>query len=145
MTTLVAYEVQTYESGSWQIASMFDDRELALIEARRIEEGLRRRETRVVEEVHHEDSGRTKSKVIYTTPKVRSPESAGTQAQPKSKAQEKKPVARGAAKRSPRPRHRRAVAAEKQPSLVMIGLTLFLIVGFGIAALVALRHFSNLS
>jgi hypothetical protein len=40
---LVAYEVHIYESGDWQIASMFNERELALMEARRIEEGLRRR------------------------------------------------------------------------------------------------------
>ena len=38
---LVAYEVQVYDSGDWQIASMFNERELALMEARRIEEGLR--------------------------------------------------------------------------------------------------------
>jgi hypothetical protein len=145
MTTLVAYEVQTYEGGSWQIASMFDDRELALIEARRIEEGLRRRETRVVEEVHDEDSGRTKSKVIYTSPKIRAPGSAGTGAKPKPKTQANKPVVREAAERPPRRRRRRAVAVEKQPSLVMIALTLFLIVGVGVAALVALHHFSNLS
>lgn len=61
---LVAYEVQIYEGGDWQISSMFNERELALLEARRIEEGLRCRETRVVEETHDEESGRTRSKVI---------------------------------------------------------------------------------
>ena len=76
---LVAYEVQVYDSGDWQIASMFNERELALMEARRIEEGLRRRETRVVEEAHDEESGRTRSKVIYTTPKLRAPERTGSQ------------------------------------------------------------------
>ena len=71
MAMLIAYEVQTFEGGSWQIASMFDDKELALIEARRLEEGLRRRETRVVEETHDEESRQTKSKVVYTSPKIR--------------------------------------------------------------------------
>ena len=68
---LVSYEVHVYEGDSWQIARMFTEKELALVEARRMEEGLRRRETRVVEESHDEETGRTRSKTIYTTPKVR--------------------------------------------------------------------------
>ena len=68
MSVLVAYEVQTFEHGQWQIESMHPDRETAVSEARRIEEGFRPRETRVVEEVYDEESGRTKSTVVYTTP-----------------------------------------------------------------------------
>ncbi len=132
MATLVAYEVHTLEGGSWQIASMFDDKELALIEARRLEEGLRHRETRVVEETHDEESGRTKSKVIYTSPKLRTPGNAPSQS------------AGEAVREYPKPKRQRAPAAEKQPSLVVIGLTFLLIVGCGIAALIALQHFSNL-
>ncbi len=142
MATLIAYEVHTYEHGSWQIASLFDDRELALIEARRLEEGLRHRETRVVEETHDEESGRTKSKVIYSSPKIRTAESAAAPAI--QTAQPAKPGTPAAVRKHRRPRRRRSAVAEKQPSLMVIGLTFFLIVGFGIAALIALQHFSNL-
>lgn len=136
MATLIAYEVHTHEHGSWQIASMFDDKELALIEARRIEEGLRHRETRVVEETHDEESGRTKSKVIYSSPKIRTPEGAATHPE--------KPGGPATVREYPKPRRRRSAATEKSPSLVVAGLTFLLILGFGIAALIALQHFSNL-
>jgi hypothetical protein len=133
MATLIAFEVHTYESGSWQIASIFDDKELALIEARRIEEGLRHHETRVVEETYDEESGRTKSKEIYSSPKIRTPESAATQSGAPATVRE-----------YPKPKRRRSAATEKRPSLVVAGLTFVLILGLGIAALLALEHLSNL-
>ncbi len=136
MATLIAYEVHTYEHGSWQIASMFDDKELALIEARRIEEGLRHRETRVVEETHDEESGRTKSRVIYSSPKIRTPESPA--------AHPEKPGAPATVREYPKPGRRRSAVTEKPPNLVVAGLTFVLIVGFGIAALIALEHLSKL-
>lgn len=71
MSVLIAYELQVLEHGQWQIKSMHQDRESALVEARRVEESLRPHETRVVEEVHDEATGRTRSTVVYTTPPVR--------------------------------------------------------------------------
>ncbi len=141
---LVAYEVQIYESGDWQIASMFNERELALMEARRIEEGLRRKETRVVEETHDEDSGRTRSKVIYTTPKLRSQDSPPAQATAQAKTPANKPkseprqTSRGTRHRPP------AAAAKSEPNLMIMVLTFVLIVGLGIAGIVGLRFLSGL-
>ena len=128
MAMLVAYEVQTFEGGSWQIASMFDDKELALIEARRLEEGLRRRETRVVEETHDEESRQTKSKVVYTSPKIRS---GASQADAKTQ-----PVTR----EYPRTRRHDPVGKKKQPGLIWICLKLFLIVVVGTMAVGLLRQ-----
>ena len=127
---LIAYEVHTLESGSWQIASMFDDKELALIEARRLEEGLRRRETRVVEETHDEESRRTKTKVIYTSPKIGS--SDGT-AQLDANAQP-------ATREYPRTRRKQGSGRKTQPNLLWLCLKFFLIVTFGVTVLVMLRQ-----
>ena len=131
MAMLVAYEVQTFEEGSWQIASMFDDNELALIEARRLEEGLRRRETRVVEETHDEESNRTKSKVVYTSPKIR-PEAGASVGDTKPQ-----PVMRD----YPRTRRKPSAGKKKQPGLIWICLKLFLIVVVGVMALILVRQF----
>ena len=131
MAMLVAYEVQTFEEGSWQIASMFDDKELALIEARRLEEGIRRRETRVVEETHDEESNRTKSKVVYTSPKIR-PEAGASVGDTKPQA-----VMRD----YPRTRRKPPAGKKKQPGLIWICLKLFLIVVVGVMALIVLRQF----
>lgn len=129
MAMLVAYEVQTFEGGSWQIASMFDDKELALIEARRLEEGLRRRETRVVEETHDEESRQTKSKVVYTSPKIRS--GAGA-----SEGDRRGQITR----EYPRTRRHEPTGKKKEFGLLWICLKLFLIVVVGTAALVVLRQ-----
>ena len=130
MTQLIAYEVQTFEDGSWQIASMFDDKELALIEARRLEEGLRRRETRVVEETHDDESNRTKSKVVYTSPKIRP--DGGTAASDMKADPGMRTY----------PRKRRPVSAgkKKQPGLIWLCLKLLLIVVVGIGVVILLRQ-----
>ena len=36
-----AFEIHTYQDGKWRIDSVFDDRELAMFEARRVDEGSR--------------------------------------------------------------------------------------------------------
>ncbi len=131
---LFSYEVQVCESGTWQIASMFYERELALVEAREMEEGLRRRETRVVEESFDEASGRTRTKIIYTTPKVRS----------RNAGPAKKPAAR--AKLEPRRTRRSAPPkpVRQEPRLGMILLTFVAIIGLGVGGLILLRHLSTL-
>lgn len=144
MTMLVAYEVQVYESGNWQIASMFNEKELALMEARRIEEGIRRRETRVVEESHDEDSGRTRSKVVYTTPQLRTDQPQAAAKAPQAPAANKNPAPRGAqAERTPGRRPRPA-PQQSGPNMTMIVLTFFLIVCLGVVGIVGLRYLSGL-
>lgn len=140
MAMLVAYEVQTYENGTWQIASVHEDKELALMEARRMEEGLRRRETRVVEEMHDEESGKTRSKIVYATPKIGAGESQAGGGQV-SQGQQKHAGVRGGKRTSGRPARGRGQPQATQPNAFMIGLMLFSILTVGFVALIALRHF----
>ena len=140
---LVSFEVHVCEGGTWQIASMFNEKELALIQARKMEEGLRRRETRVVEETHDEASGRTRSKVIYSTPKVGS--DRVTEAK---KPTVPPPAKKAAAPAGQQPRRTRRVAppkpAKQEPRLGMILITLGAILGLGVGGLILLRYLSTL-
>lgn len=142
MAVLVAYEVQTYDSGSWQIASVHQDKEQALMEARRMEEGLRRRETRVVEETHDEESGKTRSKVVYATPKIGSGETQAGGGQVSQGQKKQAGGARGGKRTAARgPARARGQPQATQPNAFLIGLMLFSILTAGFVALIALRHF----
>ena len=139
MAQLTAYEVQCYSGGTWVIQSIFDDKELALMEARRMEEsGLRKQETRVVKEVHDQERDKTRSQVIYESPMVR------TRLAPEQRQQAapKRAPARAGKKPAPPAGKRRKPAKPAQssgPSVLTITLSAIglFVVAFG--ALYALR------
>ncbi len=60
-----SFEIQTYKDGNWRIDSIFDDRDLALFEARRVEEGNKYSGVRVIEENYDEASNRAPSRTIF--------------------------------------------------------------------------------
>ena len=139
MAQLTAYEVQCYSGGTWVIQSIFDDKELALMEARRMEEsGLRRQETRVVKEVHDQDRDKTRSQVIYESPMVRTQLAPEQREEPAPKrapaAAPRKPGAPAAKRRKPT-----KPAKSSGPSVLTIALSAvgLFVVAFG--ALYALR------
>ncbi len=135
MSRLTAFEVQCYSGGSWVIQSIFDDKELALIEARRMEEsGLRRQETRVVKEVYDPDLDKTRSQVIYESPMVRN---QIPQEPAKRPAGKQPPPPAGPRPAAPTGRRRPPAKRKKDtgPSAVTIGMSA---VGLAVVALGAL-------
>ena len=60
-----AFEIHTFHSGRWKIDSVFDDRELAVLEARRINAGNGQLGVRVVEEEFDEQSRRTMMRTVF--------------------------------------------------------------------------------
>lgn len=60
-----AYEIQTYHNGRWKIDAVFDDRSLAMFEAKRMDEGNRFSGVRVVEEIFEEASQNTVTRTIF--------------------------------------------------------------------------------
>lgn len=60
-----AYEIHTFGGGKWKIDSVFDDRDLALFEASRMEQSGRHAGVRVVEEEFDETTQRTRIRTIY--------------------------------------------------------------------------------
>ena len=122
MPQLTAYEVQCYSGGAWVIQSIFDDKELALMEARRMEEsGLRRQETRVVKEVYDQDRDKTRSQVIYESPMVRNqiPAESGKRPAAKQPPPPTGPRAAPSSKRRTTPKRKK----DTGPSALMIAMS----------------------
>jgi hypothetical protein len=67
---MISYEIHTYRDGSWKIDSIFDDRGLATLEARRMDETGRFSGLKVIEENYDDASGRTTSRTIYRDQKT---------------------------------------------------------------------------
>ena len=70
MSDMKAFEIYTYQSSKWKIDSVFDDRDLALFEAQRMDESGRYTGIRVIEEIHVESTQETKTRTIYRGNKV---------------------------------------------------------------------------
>ena len=135
-----AYEIQTYQDGKWKIDSVFDDRELALFEARRVDEGNRYAGVRVIEENYDEASDLTTTRTIFRGSRADRNERARKAALARTEA---RPV------RSRRPEreavHRRRAAARPTTSSFLIPvLILSVLVVAGLAALLGLQHLSQL-
>lgn len=71
-----AFEIQTYQSGKWKIDSVFDDKELAVFEARRMDESGRHSGIRVIEEEYDEQTKETRVRTIFRGSKVQQANSA---------------------------------------------------------------------
>ena len=65
-----SYEIQYYRDGNWKIQAFFDDKELALLEARRMSESKRYTAVRVVEEIYDSAIDDVRQKVIYRASEV---------------------------------------------------------------------------
>ncbi len=70
MSVLKVFEIHTYRNGAWKIDSVFDDRDLALIEAERIERGNRYSAVRVVEETFDDATERGGTRTIFRSSKA---------------------------------------------------------------------------
>ena len=60
-----AFEIHTFRDGRWKIDSIFDDRELALYEAQRMDGSGRYSGVRVVEEAFDENDKKTSARTIF--------------------------------------------------------------------------------
>lgn len=70
MSDMKAFEIHTYQSGKWKIDSVFDDRDLAMFEAQRMDSSGRYTGIRVVEEIYLESTRETKTRTIYRGSKI---------------------------------------------------------------------------
>ncbi len=70
MSDMKAFEIHTFQSGKWKIDSVFDDRDLALFEAQRMDESGRYTGIRIIEEIYVESTQETKTRTIFRGSKV---------------------------------------------------------------------------
>jgi len=135
-----AFEIHTYQDGKWRIDSVFDDRELALFEARRVDEGSRYSGVRVVEEKYDEASDLTTTRTIFRGGNVDRQEKA-RKARQAVKA--RNAALSGGGSRDPA-RSRRSRKAAKSSSILIPVLILSVLVIAGMAALFGLQELSRL-
>lgn len=60
------FELQTFHAGKWDVDSYFDDRELAMSEAERLDVSGRHSGVRVLQEDFDDDSTRSRVRVIFS-------------------------------------------------------------------------------
>ncbi len=73
---MVVYEIHTIRDGAWKIDSIFDDRDLAVLEAHRVERTFRYAGVRVIEETYDEATDRTVTRTIYRSNRINQPKAA---------------------------------------------------------------------
>lgn len=67
---MVVFEIHTFREGVWKIDSVFDDKELAVVEAQRMERAGRYSAIRVVEETFDENTEKGNTRTVYRSTKV---------------------------------------------------------------------------
>ena len=132
-----AYEIHTFKDGQWKIDSVFDDRELALHEARKVEEGGRYSSLRVIEENYDEVSDLTTTRTIFR---------GGTSKQNAKKvraaaANTKKKYSRGGAGEEPVRKSRPVSQPKKGNGLLVPILSLIIVILAGVAGMLGLQYF----
>ncbi len=139
MSEMKAFEIHTYQGGKWKIDSVFDDRDLALFEAQRMDGSGRFSGVRVVEEVFSERTQESTARTIFRGTKVAAANAA--ELERSKKARQQKPQARkkpageaGPRKRAPPPRP----VKRKAGPMRLVAITLVIVIVAG-AALVGLQ------
>ncbi|MCE2510695.1 MAG: hypothetical protein J4G10_06945 [Alphaproteobacteria bacterium] len=139
---IVSYEIHTFVGGEWKIDSIFDSRDLALSEARRIDEGKRYSAVRVIEESFDEGTQRVNSRTIYRGSKI---DDENADALERKKRVRTEVQARDAKKKIEKKQAARAQAQKTkkknfQGAMLMVFLKATGIVIFGAGVIIGIRY-----
>ncbi len=69
MSRSVSYELLSFRGGSWVIESVFDQKDVALQEARRLLEGRHQKGVKVIEETYDPDTDNTRARIVFSRQK----------------------------------------------------------------------------
>lgn len=130
-----AFEIHTFKDGQWKIDSVFDDRELALHEARKVEEGGRYSSLRVIEEIYDEVSDLTTTRTLY---RGGSAKKNAIKRRDKPSRSTRTP-SRGSGAEEPLRKNRGAHRQTKQSNLLVPILILIIVIMAGVAGLLAMQ------
>ena len=134
-----AFEIHTFRDGQWKVDSVFDDRDLAVHEARKVDEGGRYAGVRVIEENYDEVSDLTTTRTIFRGRK----ESAKSKAPRPTPRKASRAAGRAAGGSGVERQHNgtaRARAQKKQTGVVGPLLYLFMLVVAGLLVLFGLNY-----
>ena len=138
MSDNITYELQTYLGGVWKIDSVYDDRQIAVFEAQRINAGGRVSAVRVVAEIYDDNVGRMVSKTVFRAAKA-DEDNADAMERQKS-ARREVAQARKAAGTGEYRKKTTSPANESGPSPVTLTLIFGGLLLAGIAIILALEH-----
>ena len=136
-----AFEIHTYQGGKWKIDSVFDDRDLAVFEAQRMEGSKRYLGVRVVEETFDEETQQTAVRTIYRGVTVESASHAEQAKKQQSAGKGPKAVPKGGG--GPRRHGKAPPPAKRQKSNGLLLAIFSVIIVVGPGAIVALRLMSS--
>ncbi|HET9149545.1 MAG TPA: hypothetical protein VFO61_03605 [Alphaproteobacteria bacterium] len=126
---MILFEIHAFREGNWKVDSVFDDKELAVYEAQRMEKSGRFPAVRVIQEIYNEETRRTSTRTVYRTTKV-------DRTNVEMERRRNKPLSVAA----PPPARRRKQAAIS-PLLLLLTLTAIVLGGIGVLYL--LQNFSG--
>lgn len=143
MSDIRAFEIHTYQGGKWKIDSVFDDRDLAMFEAQRMDGSGRFSAVRVVEEVFSEKTQETKTRTIFRGSKIDGANNAELEKSRNARQNAPQPRKSRPADVSPRKRPPPKRAPKRKSSAMrLIAITLMIVIVAG-AALVGLQMAQN--
>ncbi len=134
-----SFEIHTFQSGRWKIDSVFDDKDLALFEAQRMDESGRYSGVRVVEEAIDNRNRRMKPRTVFRGTKVTQANENDLNARQEAEIERRRKSARDAERRRVQQRETKKNAANPY-RLISVFL---LLIALGLGALYALERLRN--
>ena len=135
-----AFEIHTFRDGQWKVDSVFDDRELAIHEARKVDESSRYSGVRVIEENYDEASDLTTTRTIFRgkqdATKSKSP-------RPTTRKAANRAAHRGGGERSRNGKSRPRPKKKKSSGVLVPVLILMLLLIAGVAVMFGLHYVSG--
>jgi hypothetical protein len=134
-----SFEIQIYKDRKWKMNSVYDDLNLAIDEAKRVDEGCRYAGVRVIEDNYDEATNQTTSRTLFSggAAKTEKSKKPGATAKPKSTGPRtgtgREPVRKSGAK----------ATAKKSKFLVPVLVLLVVFLG-GLVALFGLQQIASL-
>lgn len=135
------FELQTFHAGKWAVDSYFDDRELAMSEAERLDTSGRHPGVRVLQEDFSADSNKSTVRVVFS--KMKGSEDTGGDWRGKVQQPSQKTVpGRASSEGVPKNRRRQAKPKSKSNLYLIISIAIVLLLA-GVAAMVGLQEFAK--
>ena len=133
------FEIQVYKSGVWNVDSYFDDRDIAMSEAERLDVSGRHAGVRLLQEDFDETSNRSKCRVVFS--KMRqSEESQDWRVQAKRASMVRTSAAKGG---TARPRRNRTSRSKSNASIYIGLIVAFMVLIAGAAAMIGLQEIAK--
>ncbi len=133
------FEIQVYKSGNWNVDSYFDDREIAMSEAERINGSGRHAGVRILQEDYDEASNKSKCRVVFSKTR-QSDENQEWRVQAKRASMTRTSATKGG---NARPSRRRSSPKRSNASLSIGLIVAFMVLIAGAAAMIGLQEIAK--